>query len=133
MSRRPAAHDATDGADVRAPPNFSQPDQVAPLEKRCHSALSWPLARMSIRLVPQDTAAGADVITPPSDSHGDHALPFHIRCQRALSLPRTNMSVRDPPQEEAATEEVPIAPRLVQPLGSAMLIVPVLLTPNDHL
>jgi hypothetical protein len=60
----------------------------------CHSALSAPLTKISIRSGSHETTAGSLVITPPRFSQSDHPpLPYHM-CHSVLSSPLTKTLIR---------------------------------------
>jgi hypothetical protein len=81
----------------------------------CHSALSVPRTKTSMRSAPQETAAGSEVRTPPRDSQPLQP-PLNHLCHNALSVPRTNTSRRPDDHEHALGPDVSTPPRDSQPL-----------------
>src|SRR6266478_4061033 len=59
-------HETAAGAEVMMPPSDCQLPHDEPFHVRCHSALSWPRTKMSVRDAPHDETATAELLIPPT-------------------------------------------------------------------
>src|SRR6202521_4856285 len=79
----------------------------------CHSALSDPRAKQSMRPGPQETAAGLSSIVPPRLSQLCQLPSYHL-CHNALSVPFAKQSRRPDAHDATAGPEKMTPPKLSQ-------------------